>query len=654
MEVEPLEEVSRPMLGDGEAVKALLEGGAEANQSNGPDWAFDSASGALEAMCEFHLAASRSFDHGRPVPLRVPLRDDQLVPVLDVCAAGGLDDWDLEPIDEGGVATAGEIGSSDDGGEEEEEEEEEGEDGFSDDGGEVEAGGSSDDGGEAEVDELRARTLLADGWEGIQTESDGWTALMLAAEKGHEAVVRVLLEGGANPESAGAGGVTALMVASQNSHDAVVEALLEGGADPDATDSQGVTALMMASQKGHEMVASLLYETGADLNRAAEGGWTALILASQNGNGEVMNVLLKGCASIDQATSGGMTPLMWASLNDHPLAAVALLEWGADASLKDSRGSTALRLARRGGGLAARVLERCRHADPAEWVVSRDRNLRFRVELARRTTTVEVGRFATAADVMQTIAAATGLEVTSLSIGGKCVDPTGQIAEFDLGSRVVMVHVGLVEIRFMIAGESTIRSVQAGQAASVGDVMTLIEAATGVRPSRLCAGAIPLRASDAFLEVCPPGTLCIADVPIEAKFLVHGEPQVRQVLVPASASVGEVMSAVEASLGVPVSSLMLEGSRLKKSAVFNEVCAKGVIFVANMRRNAEYVIEGSSKTRKVKLTPGLTVTDVMRLIGEARSAQVCSLWAEGKHLQPTDDFCEVVSKKVVCVAKLKD
>ena len=59
---------------------------------------------------------------------------------------------------------------------------------------------------------------------------DGWTALMLAAQKGHEQVVRDLLEAGAVVGAQDNDGVTALMFAAQNGHEQVALVLLEAGA----------------------------------------------------------------------------------------------------------------------------------------------------------------------------------------------------------------------------------------------------------------------------------------------------------------------------------------------------------------------------------------------------------------------------------------
>ena len=59
---------------------------------------------------------------------------------------------------------------------------------------------------------------------------DGATRLMIAAEKGHEAVVRGLVEAGAEVNRAMDEGWTPLMIAEMNGHEGVVRGLVEAGA----------------------------------------------------------------------------------------------------------------------------------------------------------------------------------------------------------------------------------------------------------------------------------------------------------------------------------------------------------------------------------------------------------------------------------------
>ena len=54
------------------------------------------------------------------------------------------------------------------------------------------------------------------------------------------------------------------MLASRGGHEAVVKLLLEAGADVASADCSGQTSLGLASRAGHEAVVKLLLDAGAD------------------------------------------------------------------------------------------------------------------------------------------------------------------------------------------------------------------------------------------------------------------------------------------------------------------------------------------------------------------------------------------------------
>lgn len=103
--------------------------------------------------------------------------------------------------------------------------------------------------------------------------------------------------------------------------DPIVQALIEGGAELDATTtpdfsegSGGCTALMQAAHEGHTSQVKLLLAAGADPNVVSTAGWTALTFATHAGAGapEKLLVLLEAGADFSVRDRDGKTALDWA------------------------------------------------------------------------------------------------------------------------------------------------------------------------------------------------------------------------------------------------------------------------------------------------------------------------------------------------------
>lgn len=96
-----------------------------------------------------------------------------------------------------------------------------------------------------------------------------------ASQRGHEKLVRLLLESGANINAATTANDpyrTPLHLAAQAGHSNVVQLLLDNGAKVDARDASHYTPLLLAAEKGHENVmAVFLKEMDNVLCKDVEG-----------------------------------------------------------------------------------------------------------------------------------------------------------------------------------------------------------------------------------------------------------------------------------------------------------------------------------------------------------------------------------------------
>jgi ankyrin repeat protein len=88
--------------------------------------------------------------------------------------------------------------------------------------------------------------------------------LLGVADNNAQEVGRVLQQG-VDLDSRNEHNETALMVAAEHGYTAVMKVLLSAGADVNATDDNGWTALMIASINGDPMVVTTLLKHDADL-----------------------------------------------------------------------------------------------------------------------------------------------------------------------------------------------------------------------------------------------------------------------------------------------------------------------------------------------------------------------------------------------------
>ena len=148
-------------------------------------------------------------------------------------------------------------------------------------------------------------------------DDENRSPLWYASRKGHNPIVRVLLDNDGNPNIVDTNGMGPLHVAADNGHVDVVKTLLASKSiiDINAPANDKSTALLYASLKGKQHIVQTLIDEGADPNLGDENRQTPLHGATQYGYNEVVKVLLdsKNIANANARNSYGRTPLFLAA-----------------------------------------------------------------------------------------------------------------------------------------------------------------------------------------------------------------------------------------------------------------------------------------------------------------------------------------------------
>ncbi|CAK7272634.1 hypothetical protein SEPCBS119000_005229 [Sporothrix epigloea] len=195
-----------------------------------------------------------------------------------------------------------------------------------------------DHGADVEIRDEQGCTVLLY----LASEKDGgkWTMDTLRLLLGH---------GYANIEARDTNGLTPLLWAVTNGNLRLAEALLDGSllaaSDTSAAKNRGQTALHIATEANDEAMVCLLLRYEADPNVVCYGGWTPLHQPAQNGHKAVVSLLLRYKADPNVTSDGVSTPLHSAAEYGHEAVVSLLLDAGADVNAILCDGTTALHLA---------------------------------------------------------------------------------------------------------------------------------------------------------------------------------------------------------------------------------------------------------------------------------------------------------------------
>ncbi|PAA70813.1 hypothetical protein BOX15_Mlig012742g1 [Macrostomum lignano] len=177
-------------------------------------------------------------------------------------------------------------------------------------------------------------------------DNNGRTGLHLAAWRGHQNVVKLLIEFKANPNVRDSLGNTPALRAAWQGQTETLRYLLQHGANPDLQNQIGRSPLHVAAENGHLDCSKLLVRFGAHVDLGDRQGYSPVHSAAEKGLSTTLDVLIRSGAQVDLPTSDGrVTPLHISAGYGHLEAVRTLLKAGADAHATDHQGWSALHYA---------------------------------------------------------------------------------------------------------------------------------------------------------------------------------------------------------------------------------------------------------------------------------------------------------------------
>lgn len=176
-------------------------------------------------------------------------------------------------------------------------------------------------------------------------DNEGNTPLKLAISLEAENIVTLLIDKGCSLAEIDSYDPPILMGLIHDGKHGMAKVLIESGANPNLGTEEGFTPLYAAVLKKNIDLASLLISKGADVNAVTSDNTTIFDAALDLEDVNFLNKLVKLGCNINYPNSNQNTPLLKALLNGFWDIAMFLLKVGADANIKGEEGRSALAIA---------------------------------------------------------------------------------------------------------------------------------------------------------------------------------------------------------------------------------------------------------------------------------------------------------------------
>ncbi|XP_029301032.1 LOW QUALITY PROTEIN: ankycorbin [Cottoperca gobio] len=194
-----------------------------------------------------------------------------------------------------------------------------------------------------------APLLAKKGASAVKLDSEGKSALHLAAARGQTDCLSVILAHGADLSITDAAGFNPLHLAAKNNHVECCKKLIQSKCPVDAVDGSGKAALHHAAASGNIQTVQLLCELKSPINLKDADGLTPLLLSAKHIHVEVCCTLLDCGAEINTFDNSGRTALMLATESNAVSVVEVLIQRGANLSAVDSQGHDVVHYAKLSG-----------------------------------------------------------------------------------------------------------------------------------------------------------------------------------------------------------------------------------------------------------------------------------------------------------------